>query len=264
MKKILLFIITILLIIPTIVFAEEKVEIKSITLIEKSENTKINTDASTDGEKINLDLVFYDVNDYALYKVLIKNITNNGLYINDDMFKPDNNYIKYQFNYNDGNNYIKPSEEKEITIKISYYTEADKNLFMDGKYSVTTDEPLVLSDILLKIPDTLKNISILLVILFIVILIAIIIGIRLIFKNKSNKVLLLLLLILIIPKGVSALLKVEIPINSKVLIELAKEKHCTYEGELVPGAEYNNGQYKYFYKRELNNNSLQSIDIDGW
>ena len=109
-----------LLFIPITVFAENKVEIKSIALLEKSENTKINTEASTDGEKINLDLTFYDKDDYATYKVVVSNPNDINLYINDVYFNRSNDNIKYIFDYIDGENFVKAGEEKEIFVTVSY------------------------------------------------------------------------------------------------------------------------------------------------
>ena len=44
------------------------------------------------------------------------------------------------------------------------------------------------------------------------------------------------------------------------------EIYCTFDGEMVQGAEYVNGQYTYRYKQERTNTSLgwQNISTDGW
>ena len=39
---------------------------------------------------------------------------------------------------------------------------------------------------------------------------------------------------------------------------------CTYDGDLVQGAEYTNGQYTYRYMQEGSNNSWSYITDDGW
>lgn len=43
-----------------------------------------------------------------------------------------------------------------------------------------------------------------------------------------------------------------------------KPTYCTFEGELVQGAQYTNGQYTYRYKQELEQNSWNNILEDGW
>ena len=40
--------------------------------------------------------------------------------------------------------------------------------------------------------------------------------------------------------------------------------NCTYDGELVQGAEYVNGQYTYRYKQEDIGTNWSNINIDGW
>ena len=250
MKKILMTLIFILFLIPTVVLAEDKVEIKSITFVEKSENTKINTEASTDGEKINLDLVFYDKDDYATYKVVVKNTTNTKLYINDDYFNKDREYIYYDFIYNDGNNIVKPGEEKEILLKVSYYQEVPKTNFRSAKYEINNDEPLILSDKLINIPNTLKNLGILGICISIILTLCVVTGVFILIKNKKAGVNIIVISLLLIsfPKMVDALLRIDIPVDSKITIKMVKDNPCTYEGNLTQGATYINGQYLYTYR----------------
>ena len=250
MKKLLMSLIFILLLIPMTVFAEEKVEIKSITLLEKSENAEINTEAITDGEKINLDLTFYDKGDYATYKVVVYNPTNTGLYINDHIFNKDNKYVLYDFSYEDNSNFVKAGEEKTFNIKVNYKNEVPKELFNSAKYDASTNEPLIFSNTLIRVANTLKNIGILGICVFIVVIACIITGVFVIIKNNKNSginALLIILLLLLIPNTVSALLKIEVPIDSKVLIKRVKPNPCIYDGELVDNGKYYNGQYTYTY-----------------
>ena len=274
MKKILMTLIFILFLIPTVVLAEDKVEIKSITFVEKSENTKINTEASTDGEKINLDLVFYDKDDYATYKVVVKNTTNTKLFINDDYFNKDNKHISYDFLYNDGDNIVKPGEEKEFNIKISYKKEIPKDDFKSGKYDLSTNNPLILSDKLIKIPNTLKNLGILGICISIILILCIFTGLFIITKkNKktSINIILLLLLLIVIPHSADALLRIDIPIDSKIIVKLVKPTYCTYDGDMVKGTHYDHGQFTYTYLQYhdygtvYNDFSVYGYDnLDGW
>jgi surface protein len=250
MKKILFSLILFLFIVPTVVLAEDKVEIKSITFVEKSENTKINTEASTDGEKINLDLVFYDKDDYATYKVVVKNTTNTKLFINDDYFNKDREYIYYDFIYNDGNNIVKPGEEKEILLKVSYYQEVPKTNFRSAKYEINNEEPLILSDKLINIPNTLKNLGILGICISIIFTLCIITGIFILIKNKKAGVNIIVISLLFIsfPRMVDALLRIDIPVDSKITIKMVKDNPCVFEGNLTQGVTYINGQYLYTYR----------------
>ena len=268
MKKLIYSLIFILFLLPVTVFAENEVEVKSISLLDKSENTVINNEATTDGVKINLDLVFYDVDDYATYTVVVTNPNNVGLYINDQIFKSGNEHISYQFTYSDNSNFIKPGEEKTIKVKVSYSTEVDKKLFVSAKYEASNNNPLILSDKLIQIPNTLKNLGILGLAIISFTIVCIIVGMYVIIKNKkvsSLNLLVIILLLFIVPKYAGAIIEVEIPVDSKINIRLVKPTECTYEGNLVLGATYINGQYtyKYMQKRDYKENWINMTE-DGW
>ena len=267
MKKILFSIIMFILVLPVVVFADNEAEIKSIEFIEKSEGTTVVNEASTDGVKVNLDLVFHDVDDYASYKIILKNNTGTSLYINDDIFNSSKEYIKYNFIYEDGKNIIKSGEEKEVTLKVTYADSVPKNLYRNAEYDASSDDPLILSDKLINLPNTLKNIGILGIAVLIISSACILMGVYVVLKNNKKSTintLLLLLLLLLIPKGASALLKYEIPIDSKILIKASKENPCTFEGNLVQGAQFVNGQYTYRYMQRKTYNSWANVTLDGW
>ena len=44
----------------------------------------------------------------------------------------------------------------------------------------------------------------------------------------------------------------------------SKPLNCTFDGDLVQGAEYVNGQYTYRYMQEIDNFSWKNITSDGW
>ena len=267
MKKLIYSLILIILLFPLTCFASGEVEVKSISLLEKSDNTKVNTEASTDGEKINLDLFFYDVDDYATYKVVVKNTTNTNLFINDDYFNKDKENIKYYFDFLDGSNIVKAGEEKTFNIKVIYEQEVDKSLFKNSNYDASLNEPLILSDKLVNVPNTLKNLGILGICISIIAVLCFATLIFILFKNKRNtglNILLIGFLLLMIPSLSDALLRVDIPIDSKINIKLVKPNDCTYEGNLVQGAQYINGQYTYRYKQQSYGSSWGNIDNDGW
>lgn len=266
MKKIIYLLITVLVLFPALAYAESQVEVKSIDLIEKSDNTVIVQDASTDGEKINLNIEFYDKDDYALYKIKVKNTTSSSLYINDKSFNQGNENIVYEFIFND-NNIVKAGEEKTFNLKVSYTKEVERFMFRSGKYDASLNEPLVLSDKIIGVPDTMKNLGILGLFLLVIVIACLFIGINSIFKIKYGSyfnIIILLLLLLIIPNGVDALLKVDIPFDSKITVKMVKPNDCTYEGELYNGANYVNGQYVYAYNSKPNYSGWSATDVSGW
>ena len=268
MKKILLTLLFILLFIPLTVFAEEKVEIKSITLIDKSDNAIIVEDASTDGEKINLNLIFYDVGDYANYKLIVKNNNDVGLYINDKTFESTDSHMEYSFTYDNDSNFIESGEEKEVKLKVSYKTEIKVTDFLNAKYDASGISPLTLSDEIIDIPNTLRNLGIVSIILLVTIILINLIGVLLITKNvkkSSVNIAILIIMIILIPKYTNALFRVDIPIDSKIIVKYIKDNNCTFEGELTAGKEFIDGQFVYRYKQEATGNTRwNSISEDGW
>ena len=49
-----------------------------------------------------------------------------------------------------------------------------------------------------------------------------------------------------------------------IMYDYVGDNPCTYEGELVPGAEYVNGQYTYRYRQEFKATHWSEISNDGW
>ena len=267
MKKIM-FVLLLFLLFPLTVFASENLEVKSITFVSKSENTTVASEATTDGEKINLDLIFYEQGDNAVYKTVVENKASERLYVNSGLFQSDDDHITYEFTYADNKNYIEPGEEKEITIKVTY----KKAISIDdygsgGKYVASTSAPLILSNKLISVPNTLKNLGLLGSIFIIAVVICIIFGLHISYKNIKNKEVMTLIIagvLLAIPCIASALLMVEIPIEATITIKKVKENPCTFEGTLNQGATYINGQYTYKYKQQRTYNSWENITEDGW
>ena len=99
-------------------------------------------------------------------------------------------------------------------------------------------------------PETKRN----------VLLILIVIGATfLAFKyQKKNKIIILLLILGLIPVTTIAENNDSIPINSNITIQKVRPNPCTFDGELIQGAEYVNGQYRNFIYE------WQNIENDGW
>ena len=267
MKKIMLVLVLFLLF-PLTVFANENLEVKSITFVSKSENTTVASEATTDGEKINLDLIFYEQGDNAVYKTVVKNKASERLYVNSDLFQSDDNHISYEFTYTGNKKYIEPGEEQEITIKVTY----KKAISIDdygsgGKYSASTNAPLILSNKLISVPNTLKNLGLLGSLFIITVVICVIFGLHISYKNIKNKEVITVIIagiLLVVPCIASALLMVEIPIEATITIKKVKENPCTFEGSLTQGATFVSGQYTYKYKQQRTYDSWENITDDGW
>ena len=132
MKKVISILLLLFAIIcPTFVYAEENsIELKSITLEDKSETCFEQTPASTQDNDINLDLKMGQVGDYAIYKIKIKNNSNDDLIITTTQ-STNSDYLQYTILEN--NTTIKKSEEKELTLKVEYITKAEQSVLINGE-----------------------------------------------------------------------------------------------------------------------------------
>ena len=271
MKKILLIITAFLLFIPLSVHAaDNNYEIKSIELFEKSENTEILSEATTDGSNIKFDIQFLNVDDYATYKVVVKNNSDKDLKFNEKSIVLDNPYIGYDFNYENNSKVIKAGNELIINIKVSYKEYVPSNLFRSNIYDGSRELLLNLNDGFISIPNALKNIGIFGFLLIKTIILLIIIGIVMVIKNKnvSNLQLISILLLLILcPCMAKAVNGYDIPIDSGVKVLGTKPTICNTTSELVQGLEYrisSDSQYIYKYKQAWTGSSWNNIDTDGW
>ena len=94
-----------------------------------------------------------------------------------------NENIVYEFIFSD-NNIVKAGEEKTFNLKVSYTKEVERFMFRSGKYDASLNEPLVLSDKIIGVPDTMKNLGILGLFLLVIVIACLFIGINSIFKIK--------------------------------------------------------------------------------
>ena len=254
MNKFVLLLLTILLL-PIMVYAEDKkVLLESIRLNEKSDNVVEISPATIEDNKIKLDFKMYEVDDYIEYKIKVKNNSKDTLEIDESKVVSSVKYVKYSVDSK--SKIIKSGEEKDIILKITYTNKVDDGEFFSAKYTNINKIPLIFKTQSIINPKTIVLLAISLVIGYSVYNI----------KYKKSKKLLLVLLIaisMLIPFTVLATTE-EIIIELSVTIGKVKPTHCTFGGELVPGAEYTNGQYTYRYRQEYLWDSWQNIDDDGW
>ena len=267
MKQLKLIVLCLLLLLPFKTFAVDdqnidNVIIKSIELIDKSDNTEELKKASFSNLNVALNLKFYDVNDYAKYKIIVENKTNEDLEINDKL-EIDNKYIDYYIEAEDSN-VVSKGKEATIYLIAMYKNEAPKEAFRSAKVDSSTSMTVKLFSEDLIVPDTLKNMSKEFVIILVLVLLS---GIVIYYRNgkKSKMSVLLLLLGLIVIQPVKAALTFNLNINSNVIISKVKDNSCTFDGELSQGVEYVNGQYTYRYMQEGGyETNWNNIGIEGW
>ena len=270
MKKIkcLLLLLTFSFFLPSFVYAEEcrpdGIKIDSIQLKDKSEYVEEITPATMEANKINLDLEMYEVGDYVEYQLKVSNTSNDSYYFDKDLLGVDSNYFDYTISYKDQNAIIKPNEKKEVILKVQYKKEIEKDKFYSGRYSDNNSFVVPLST-KQGIIDTLTNPKTgraYILILFI----ALIAGFAFFITRRNKKIssFLLIIALIVIPSSVYAICKCNIEIDSNITISFAKPNPCTFDGELVQGAEYVNGQYTYRYGQEYSSSSWNNMDSEGW
>ena len=271
MKKCILILVSIIIFmcIPSMVIAKDtcsldNIKIESIELKDKTDIVIENSPASIDNKKIYLDLKMYEVGDYVEYELRVKNNSNENFYFDEKYLNINSNYFDYSLSYKDNSNRIEPNTEKTIYLKIKYNKEIEKDKFFSGKYKDNNIVRLFLTNkkSILSNPLTSSNKIILLLISMIIL------GIYLYYKKTNNlrlNTFIMFGLSLLIPISTYALCEVKLDINSNITIGKVKPNPCTYDGELVQGAEYVNGQYTYRYMQEnFDYHKWVNISNDGW
>ena len=266
-KRYLLLVLLTILFIPIVVFAEDKdVEIKLVEFIEKSDSVVESTPAKVEDSTLKFDLKFLNVGDYAKYKLVVKNNTNLDLLFDETNLMPEDKSVGYELEYLD-NKLIKSNSETTIYLKVMYSHQAASTFFRNSIYDASNEASLNLSDNFISIPNTLKNIGIIPLIIIIGTLGAIIYGIKIEYSNKkvtSMQILVIGIALISLPKMVDALKLYEIPISSRIIIEKVKPKPCTFEGNLTTGAQFIEGQYTYRYHQQYTGTSWYYVQEDGW
>lgn len=214
-KKILLLLI---LILPFVVNAktcdENKIKIESIKLESIEGNTKEKSEPLITGRKINLNLEMSKVGDTALYKVLVKNESEEDYLLDENSLIEETDYIVYSLE-TDENKILKPNEEKTIYLRVNYNKPVAATDFNNGVYQDNKNLQVNLSnnnDTVENNPYTNRNI-----ILVSSLLIIIILGSIILIKNKKTKYI-VLLLTLILPFSVKAICNIKLDVESNVTI----------------------------------------------
>ena len=230
MKKLSLIIIILIsfMVMPN-VFAKDNVSIKSVTVDSKSDTTEEIKDATFNDLSINFDVKFFGVNDYIKYKVIVDNPTNKDYEITSDSDLNLGEYISYDYNYVNSSNIIKKNSQMTMYINIKYNKEVPSNLFRNGVFNERNNITIDLGNNernSIVNPKTGNY-------LFVFIIMLIIIGVSIVvfspFKNK--KYYSLIIISLLLPISIYAIEKIQINIDSNVIIS-SNPKFCyTYEGK---------------------------------
>ena len=133
MKKIkyLLFILFLGLLMLPVVFAEGKIEITSVELDTKSDNTVINSEPTFSGLQMNYDVDFSRVGDFVKYKIVVRNNTDKDYELSKEELVNESKYLKYSYDFDD---ILKAKSETSIYLIIKYVNEIDDEKFINGTY----------------------------------------------------------------------------------------------------------------------------------
>ncbi len=198
------------------VFADNKVGIKSIELVDKSENTTINSEPKFNNLEMNFDVAFKAKDDYAKYKVVVSNNTSVDYNISENTSFNDSPYVSYKYEVNDE---LKANDEIVVYVTITYSKEIDSSKLTDGKYSESNKAIVQLLDGNGNTvnPNTSSSIAMILINLFIVLFVSILLLIK--FRNKKTIPFVVILGLSLIPITTKAIETLKLTINVNVQIE---------------------------------------------
>ena len=160
MKKYILLVISIFMFtmfMPFIVDAKESIEIKSIELDSKSENTIVKSEPTYSGLEMNYDLSFKTTGDYVKYKVIIKNTSDTDYKISEDTSFNESEYITYKYEFDPE---LKAKEEATVYVNIIYSKEVDGARIINNKYTESNKAIIQLLNVegqVINDPNTIKN-----------------------------------------------------------------------------------------------------------
>ena len=137
MKRIISLLVITILFIPVVVNAAQcdttKVYIDSIGIENTNGNVIELEDATAQDKKVNLNLRMSTKDDEILYKVVLKNDSEDDYEINKNSIKLNSDYIEYSLESNN-NNIVKAKSSRTIYLRVKYKTEVDPSKFVNGEY----------------------------------------------------------------------------------------------------------------------------------
>lgn len=272
MKKVLLILLMSFFMLPLVVSADETdIKIKSVELVEKSDDVIEVESAKFENLEVWFNLKFFELNDQAKYKIVISNNSTDDYDINENNQDFSNEkYINYVFEYNDNDMIIKAGTEEVIFVSIIYKNEVSSEDYVNNVYQNDNHMNLSFSkNANVENPNTNDSLMTFVVIIGISIVLLVICSLK--FKKAIYGV---AALVLLIPTVSNAMKLFEINIHAKVLIEKKAELGAfslcrgTYQFETGMTlaewfeSEYNTSGYEN-YGNILGPTGLYIIEING-
>ena len=240
MKKLFTLIICLLFI--PVVYAKNDIEIESITLDSKSDEKVEKDKPAFENLDMNYNVSFKRVGDYAKYKVVVKNNTDNDFKINikDAFGKRD--FVTYTY---DGAEDLKANDKATIFVTITYAKEVEPGNYIAGIYNDLNKATLELLNDTQTNPETKTGLVVIGVLVGSLLLFIVS---TFLFKNNAVRFISIVMLfgVIVVPLFTNALSKYIITINTKV--EILKTYKVAYRY-----------YYSTFYtKAEVTENDLES------
>ena len=218
-KKIFIILWLCIFFLPFVVNAEtckkNEVSIKSIEVLNISENVVEKNIPVINDMSITLDLEMSEVDDSIEYEMIIRNDSNSDYTLDSNAFNIQSDYVDYKLETKDKTNIVKAKSSSTAVLTIQYKNKVPEELLSEGPYTDNKTIDVLLSDkkniINPKTRQSLFN--------MIGFLLFIIISLMMIFKKKKKMgILLSVLLSILLPFGAFALCNWNIKIISNVEI----------------------------------------------
>ena len=256
-KKILLFLITFLFVPFLLVVNAEtkcdknKIEVKSISVVEKTDNVVEKSAASVSGNKLVLNLQMGELNDHIVYDVVVKNNSSEDATFDASNLNVGSKHILYGVSYNDNGTDVSPvvpaNSERTLRFTVKYVSEVGDSEYSGGVYNENKNT----SDGNVVNPKTGDSSRLFIFIMFVI-------GFGLIFliinKRKYSKFFVLLLAVMLLPLAVKAACSCQFELSSHVEI-LKKETH---ERMLSLG---NSGSTTFFNNSPITKDKVEYIEF---
>ena len=214
LKYVLFAVIISLFVIPYV--KADSISIKSIDLTEKSETTIINSEPTFSGLEMNYDLTFKNVNDYAMYRIVIENNTNKEYKVTENTAFKVSEYVTYFYTKDQ---VINANSTTDISITIKYTKQIDEDLIPEGQETFKETNQAILelkdeNDVPVENPKT--GIASPLVWLLALLVVS---SISVFLIKKREVTLVMITLILLIPGILHAIEELKLVINVNVEIQ---------------------------------------------
>ena len=225
MKKLKVLLALLVIMLMPNVYAAKDVTIESIELVDKSTAVTELSEPTVKGLNVSFDLSFSDLDDFAKYKIVLDNPTNEDYEVAKESEFKTSEYLKYTYEFDKDTNIVKKNSKLTMYINISYDKAVPSNKLTEGKYVEANEMAISLgnnsADKIVN-PKTGNSILLTVVVLAGVIALSVVL-----YKKTSNKKYLnvMLLGLVLIPIGTFALQKLQVNVSTKVTIE---DKYSVY------------------------------------